>query len=88
MDRSPDSMVMETVIDAAHCVEGVLATEKVRVRKLGVDYLVDLHVQAAPELSLHDAHVLSGKVKAAIRSALPSAAEVLIHMEPFEDSWL
>jgi cation diffusion facilitator family transporter len=84
MDSSPDATVMETVIDAAHGVEGVLATEKERVRKFGIDYLVDLHVQAAPELSLHDAHVLSGKVKAAIRSALPTAAEVLIHMEPFE----
>lgn len=84
MDSSPDATVMETVIDAAHSVVGVLATEKVRVRKLGIEYLVDLHVQAAPDLSLHDAHVLSGKVKAAIRSALPAAAEVLIHMEPFE----
>jgi divalent metal cation (Fe/Co/Zn/Cd) transporter len=72
------------VIDAAHSVAGVLATEKVRVRKFGVDYLIDLHVQADPELSLHDAHVLSGKVKSAILGALPAASEVLIHMEPFE----
>jgi cation diffusion facilitator family transporter len=84
MDRSPDLHVMEKVIDAAHSVAGVLATEKVRVRKFGVDYLIDLHVQADPELSLHDAHVLSGKVKSAILVALPAASEVLIHMEPFE----
>lgn len=84
MDSSPAAVVMEKVIDAAHSVEGVLATEKVRVRKFGVDYLVDLHVQAAPEMSLHDAHVLSGKVKAAIRDVLHTAAEVLIHMEPYQ----
>jgi cation diffusion facilitator family transporter len=84
MDRVPSEAVVEQIVSAAHSVSGVLATEKERVRKFGVDYLVDLHVQADPDLSLHDAHVLSGKVKAAIRAAVPAAAEVLIHMEPFE----
>ena len=84
MDRVPSEVVMEKIIDAAHSVPGVLATEKERVRKFGVDYLVDLHVQADPALSLHDAHILSGKVKAAIRIALPAAVEVLIHMEPYK----
>ena len=84
MDRSPDPTVTSTVDAAAHSVEGVLATEKVRVRKFGIEYLVDLHVQAEPTLSLHEAHILSGKVKHAIQQALPAAKEVLIHMEPFE----
>jgi cation diffusion facilitator family transporter len=84
MDRVPSEAVIEQIVAAAHSVPGVLATEKERVRKFGIDYLVDLHVQADPDLSLHDAHVLSGKVKAAIRAAVPAAAEVLIHMEPFE----
>ena len=84
MDRSPDATVTSTVDAAAHSVEGVLATEKVRVRKFGIEYLVDLHVQAEPTLSLHEAHILSGKVKHAIQQALPTAKEVLIHMEPFE----
>jgi divalent metal cation (Fe/Co/Zn/Cd) transporter len=68
---------------AARAVEGVLATEKIRARKFGVDYLVDLHVQADPELSLHDAHIISGKVKHAVKTELPAAKEVLVHMEPF-----
>ena len=41
-------------------------------------------VQAEPSLSLHEAHILSGKVKRAIRSAVPSVQDVLVHMEPFE----
>ncbi len=84
MDRSPDATVTTTVDTAARSVAGVLATEKVRVRKFGVEHLVDLHVQADPTLSLHEAHILSGKVKYAIQQALPTAKEVLIHMEPFE----
>ena len=32
-------------------------------------FYVDIHVQADPQMSLHDAHELSGAVKAAIRQA-------------------
>jgi len=56
----------------------------VRVRKLGTEYFADLHVQANPSLSLRDAHILSGKVKGAIRAAVPRVVGVLIHMEPYE----
>jgi divalent metal cation (Fe/Co/Zn/Cd) transporter len=45
---------------------------------------VDLHVQADPTLPLHDAHVLSGMVKSAIREAVPEVTGALIHMEPYE----
>jgi cation diffusion facilitator family transporter len=84
MDRMPGGQVIEQITAAAEGVEGVRATEKLRVRKLGTEYYVDLHVQADPTLSLYDAHILSGKVKGAIRSAVPSVAGVLIHMEPYE----
>jgi len=84
MDRTPDSALLAQVEAAARSVDGVRATEKLRVRKLGVDYSIDLHVQADPGLSLHDAHIVGGKVKSAIRTALPAAKDVLIHMEPFE----
>jgi len=63
----------------------VRAIEKVRVRKLGTEYFADLHVQANPSLSLRDAHILSGKVKSGIRSAVPRVVSVLIHMEPHEE---
>jgi divalent metal cation (Fe/Co/Zn/Cd) transporter len=45
---------------------------------------VDLHVQAEPTMSLHDAHELSGRVKGAIRAAERSVLGVLVHMEPYE----
>ena len=46
---------------------------------------VTLHVQASPDMSLHDAHVLGGKVKGAIRAAEPRVDAVLVHLEPFEE---
>ncbi len=85
MDHIPGSLVIAQIERAARSVEGVRAIEKVRVRKLGTEYFVDLHVQADPTLSLRDAHSLSGKVKGEIRSAVPKVASVLIHMEPYEE---
>jgi cation diffusion facilitator family transporter len=84
MDRMPASPEVARIGEAARVVEGVIAIEKLRVRKLGAEYLVDLHVQADPALPLSDAHILSGKVKGAIRAAVPSVSGVLVHMEPFE----
>lgn len=84
MDRMPGPDVVEPICRAAAAVPGVLATEQVAVRKAGLTYRVTLHVQADPTMSLRDAHALGGKVKGAIRCAVPAVASVLVHMEPYE----
>jgi cation diffusion facilitator family transporter len=85
MDRTPETDLMESIGQAARGVAGVRAIEKVRVRKLGIGYFVDLHVQAEPTMSLRDAHILGGKVKGAIRTSIPKVHDVLVHMEPYEE---
>jgi cation diffusion facilitator family transporter len=84
MDRSPGSRLLERIGQAALDTPDVRAIEKLKVRKVGLGYFVDLHVQADPALSLHDAHNLSGRVKASILREVPSIQGVLIHMEPHE----
>jgi cation diffusion facilitator family transporter len=84
MDRTPESDLLDAIGGAARSVPGVLEIEKVRVRKLGLGYFVDLHVQTEPTMILREAHILSGKVKSAIRTALPKVNDVLVHMEPYE----
>ena len=84
MDRAPEPALLAQVNDAARSTPGVRAIEKLKVRRSGTALYVDIHVQAEPTLSLHDAHILSGRVKSAIRAQVPSAIGVLIHMEPYE----
>ena len=86
MDRMPERPVLERIAAVAAGVEGVRAIEKLRVRKVGMEYFVDLHVQADESMPLQEAHVLSGKVKGAIRAAVGDVAGVLIHMEPYQAS--
>jgi cation diffusion facilitator family transporter len=83
MDRVPSRDVLGTIERAAHSVPEVMGTEKLTARRSGNSYWVTLHVQAAPALSLQEAHIVSGKVKTAIRAAVPRAAWILVHMEPY-----
>lgn len=84
MDHLPDESVVKAIANAATSVPDVRAIEKLKVRKVGLQYTVDLHVQTDALMSLHDAHIVSGKVKGAIRAAMPAVDGVLIHMEPYE----
>lgn len=84
LDEMPGADVVEPVRRAAEAVEGVLATEKLAVRKTGLTYRVTIHVQTDPEMPLRQAHIVSGKVKSAIRGAVPRVDSVLVHMEPYE----
>jgi cation diffusion facilitator family transporter len=84
MDRMPGDDVVEPVRLAARTVPGVLAVEKLVVRRAGTHLHVDIHVHADPATRLDDAHVLSGIVKSAIRASVPRVAGVLVHMEPYD----
>jgi cation diffusion facilitator family transporter len=84
MDRSPGTELLERIALATAAVPEVRDYHKLKVRKVGLAYYVDLHVQADAAMSLHEAHVVSGKVKSSIRERVPEVAGVLIHMEPDE----
>ncbi|HMH86102.1 MAG TPA: cation diffusion facilitator family transporter [Gemmatimonadaceae bacterium] len=86
MDEAPDRTVRERVLEAACAVEGVRNVENLKVRRSGLGFYVDLHVQADPGISLEDAHEIAATVKYAIVEAIPSVAGVLVHMEPYRNS--
>jgi cation diffusion facilitator family transporter len=85
MDRMPGQEIIEPVKQAALSVPDVLAIEKLAVRKSGLNYRATLHVQTWPKTPLDEAHIIGGKVKGAIREAVPAVQYVLVHMEPFEE---
>ena len=82
MDEAPDSAVKEKALQAALRVDGVRHVENLNVRRSGLGFYVDLHAQSDPEISLEEAHEIAAKVKYAIREAIPSVVNVLVHMEP------
>ena len=83
MDEAPDTTIKVRAMEAACSVDGVRKVENLKLRRSGLGFYVDLHVQADPVITLEDAHEIAAKVKYAILDAIPNAVNVLVHMEPF-----
>ena len=83
MDAAPDRKMLERATAAARAVAGVSNVESLNLRSSGLGFFVDLHAQADPAMTLEEAHVLSGKIKAAICAEIPEVVKVLVHMEPY-----
>ena len=81
MDREPTDVIARAR-EIAQRVPGVGAIEKTRARTSGSRAFVKMHVQVAPELSVAQAHAIGGHVRAKVREALPTVADVHIHIEP------
>lgn len=82
MDAAPSSVIEERVRETALQVNGVLSLDKCYVRKMGLDFFVDLHVVVNGSLSVREGHLIGHNVKDAICSANPRIVDALIHVEP------
>ena len=82
LDRTPDSGIETEVRRLACSIPGVRGTHKCLVRKLGLDFFVDLDLQVDGQMTVRDSHDLAHTVQDVIRSELPLITKVLIHVEP------
>jgi cation diffusion facilitator family transporter len=57
---------------------------KIHVRRLGSQRYVDLHMLVNRDMSVHDSHILSGKVKQALIESKYQIRGVIIHIEPYD----
>jgi cation diffusion facilitator family transporter len=82
LDRQAEPEVLATVRNEAMAVPGVQAIEKLLARKSGMEYLVDIHVEVNPLLSVREGHTIAHAVKDRIISRMPAVKDVLVHIEP------
>jgi len=82
MDTMPSPEMIARVRAAAVAVEGVWGLDKVRARKTGFKYHVDLHIEVDPALTVAASHVIAGRVRGRVRERLGWVADVLVHVEP------
>ena len=84
MDTAPRGPIVDLVRSTAATVPGVMEVEKCLIRKMGLDYYVDLHVGVNGNISVHDGHAIAHQVKSAIQQSDSRIADVLVHIEPAE----
>jgi cation diffusion facilitator family transporter len=82
LDTAPRGEIIIRIQQVARDVPGVTDLDKCFVRKMGVDYYVDLHVRVDGAMSVRAGHELAHRVKDAIRATDSRIADVLVHIEP------
>jgi cation diffusion facilitator family transporter len=82
LDRQADPETLEAVRLEALRVPGVQGVEKLFVRKTGLEYLVDIHVEVDPELSVRESHEIGHEVKNRLLQRIVTVKDVLVHIEP------
>jgi len=82
LDRAPDRRIEAEIRRLAESVPGVLGTHKCFVRKLGLEYFVDLDLLVDADMTVRTSHRLAHAVQDLVRLEMPRITKVLIHVEP------
>jgi cation diffusion facilitator family transporter len=82
MDVQADEELVRQIRTAAERVEGVCAVEKLWVRKSGLEYLADMHIEVDAATTVAEGHRIGHAVKDQLVSQFASLRDVLIHLEP------
>jgi cation diffusion facilitator family transporter len=83
IDRQADPELLQHVHGTARAVPGVLAVEKLRVRRMGIEFIAEIHIQINENYTVRSGHDIVHVVKARITRDIPSVGDVVVHVEPF-----
>ncbi len=84
MDATVPVETLEMVKQVAASVDGVLAIEKCRMRKTGLELSMDIHVIVDGDLTVRAGHAIAHEVKDRLLAADSRIADVLVHVEPHD----
>src|SRR5260221_4548628 len=79
LDAAPAGL-QQRVVTAVGGLEGVISTERVRVRRAGNQHFVDVTISVPRSASFEQVHAISDAVERRVGEIVP--ADVMVHMEP------
>ena len=82
MDGIEDTQLYCQLFEAVNAVNGAHNPHRVRVRKIGSHFMVNLDIEVEPELTVREAHDIAQNVENSIKSNLKNIYDVMIHIEP------
>ncbi|HEX8372726.1 MAG TPA: cation diffusion facilitator family transporter, partial [Chthoniobacterales bacterium] len=82
MDSAPDPEIEAGAREAAESVRGVIGLDQSRMRKMGLEYFMDLHLVVDGDISVREGHRIAHEVKEAIIKHNGLITDVLVHVEP------
>jgi cation diffusion facilitator family transporter len=84
MDEHLHDALISDIRKQTDMVKGVITTEKCFVRKMGMHYIIDLHVVVDASLSVGEGHAIAHAVKDYLIAEIPDILDILVHIEPHE----
>ncbi len=84
LDTAPPEEFKQKIKSCAREVEGVKDIEKCFVRKMGLEYYIDMHVIVNGNLSVFEGHLIAHSVKDKLIEVFPNVSDVLCHIEPWD----
>jgi cation diffusion facilitator family transporter len=83
LDGAPPPELVAEVRRVACGVPEVLGIEKLRMKKMGLGYFMDIHIEVDPVKTVAEGHQVAHAVKDTIRRFVPQVDDVVTHVEPF-----
>lgn len=83
IDRQAGPEILQPVRTEAEAVPGVLAIEKLRVRRMGIEHIAEIHVQVDANATVRGGHDIAHAVKDRVVARVPSVSDVIVHVEPY-----
>jgi cation diffusion facilitator family transporter len=84
MDEHMYDDLIKDIRRIAEEIPGVEETEKCYVRKMGMTYHVDLHIEVLGNITVEEGHDIAHMAKNKLLLEIPEIADVLIHIEPYQ----
>ncbi|MCK4277396.1 MAG: cation-efflux pump, partial [Phycisphaerae bacterium] len=86
IDRAPDEKTLGRIESAVSQTDGVRSYHAFRARNVGGKIAADIHIQVDPDLTVQTGHDIATEVRRKVMEANPHVIEVIVHVEPAEDS--
>jgi cation diffusion facilitator family transporter len=82
MDGIDNTDVYCKLFEAVNSVKGAHNPHRVRARKIGTHYMVNLDIEVDPDLSVKHAHEIARNVEKSIKMNLKNIYDIMVHVEP------
>lgn len=85
MEGETDMSLYNKVFEEVKKAEGLFNPHRLRIRRLGAYYLIEMDVEAEGGLSVSDAHDKVVLLEKNIRESIPYVYDIFVHIEPLNN---
>jgi len=85
IDKGASKEIDDKLMNMALAIPEVKSVHNLRTRYMGGSLCVDMHIVLTPTITLHNAHLISNRVRDSLIDSDLDIIEVLIHLDPHDD---